>query len=434
MTNLLKLYCRQMWAPLVLLVLLTIFHTDPWGGLLPGILLMLVYNWNVSEKTEKSWRFFHALPLSFLQKSVVKIALPFLFSVLVMIAVLRMNFLTLVISGELTDIAIGAATIVLASILARGAVSFVLWLVCLYVPFWISIDGKVVIICIVLYLTTAIIFLSEKRIAWKPAILKAAAVCAPLILIVHYARIPLLNVAARSGSTEIRFIAAEELINLEQIDLAKTILEDTLKNSSDIDKLKKVISILEDTNLDIEIPRDIWLKLLAIDTETREEILNYFRSNLERFKWIDVEFFRLVEIDAQMSSFSCKDDCRALARLAGELSKQGNVTIDEYIKSRLTSLQFRTGTIIFGLNAAKYADASKFQAEIIKLLEHNSKDVRDQAEELLQEVVGETIDLGGLAYFLEGISSELSDEEKKKLRDLIEQYVIPNLKISVEVR
>ena len=78
-----------------------------------------------------------------------------------------------------------------------------------------------------------------------------------------------------------------------------------------------------------------------------------------------------------------------------------------------------TGKIVFGLHAAQYADLNKFQPEILKLLEHGSKDIRDEAEDLLKNMVGNTVELGDLGDLLDEIDSDLTEVEKKKLHKIL---------------
>jgi hypothetical protein len=424
-----------MWALPVFLItalMLTSFNVSFWGTIAFGLLVVLIYNWNVAEKMEKSWRFFHALPISFLEKTVVKVAVPFLVSFLICVLATRIHFLKQVINGDLNDALLTSATLVLASILGRGAISFAMWAVGLSTIHLLPNNGPAALICAALYLTAATIYLSEKRIQWNSASLRVAAGCIPLALLLHYSRVPVLNFALRSKSPEIRLIAADQLFYRQAEDRAKGTVEDTLLTSNETSNLQKAVSILEKHDAIIDIPKERWLTLLSLDSDLRNEILVYIRHNIENFSWVDVEFLRHVEIDAISNNRRCKDDCRSLARLAGELSKAGNLSIDEYIRSRLSSVD--TGKIIYGLHAAQYANLNSYQPEILKLLEHSNKDVREESEDLLQDMVGRTVDLGSLGDFLEKIDSDLTEVEKKKLREIIDDIVLPNLKISAELR
>jgi hypothetical protein len=435
MTHLLKFYGRQMWAlPLFIVIGLIFAPISPSisKGVVFGLLGILIYNWNVTEKSEKTWRFFQALPINFFEKTIVKVAVPFVFTFLICAISSRTHFLKQIISGDFNDAVLIASSFVLASILAKGAVSFALWLLCLSMVHILPNNGPVAVIFAAIYLMIATIFLSEKRIAWKSATIKVAAACIPLTIALHYSRVPVLNIALRSKSPETRLIAADQLLFRKVEIQSKNAIADALLTSSDTPTLLKAVSILENHDTDVTIPKDRWMELLSSDSELRSEILSYFRHNLAPFPWLDVEFFQFVELDVITSNDRCKNDCRALARLAGELTKGGNPSIDDYIKARLSSVD--TGKIVFGLHAAQFADTKKFQPEILKLLEHGSKDIRNEAEDLLQNMVGNTVELGDLSDLLNEIDSDLTEVEKKKLHKILDDIVLPSLKISTEVR
>jgi hypothetical protein len=431
---LLKFYGRRFWSiPLLIVMLLIVnqFKDSGLDNISNGLLIVWTMYWNLSEKSEKSWRFFQALPVTFFEKVLVKVALPFFLGCMLWLMTNEAHPLNQIVDGSVSYAIVTLSGVILASIIASGTVSAILWL-----GFFVLIQellpdsGQFAVACTVLYLTAAIVFLSEKRIPWKGALLKAAAVCLPFVIMIHFARVPILNIAVRSGSPELRLIAAEQLIDHGQKNLAASTVEEILQSSSDIELLKSAVSILEDSDLGVEVSRESWLKILALDSDMREDILEHMRRNKEKFQWIDVDFLRLVEVDA--INRGCEDDCQELARLVGGFSATGGLGIDDYIKSRLKS--FEEEKIIFGLRSVQNSNVSSFQAEILKLLEHNNRDVRDEAEKTLQDTVGKTVDLSRLAYFLEGITSDLTEEEKNKLRELIEQFVIPNLKITVEAR
>ncbi len=175
----------------------------------------------------------------------------------------------------------------------------------------------------------------------------------------------------------------------------------------------------------VDLPKTRWLELLAKDRELRSAILDYVRHQKDNFDWLNIEVFQIIEVDIHTSTESCRDDCRALARLVGELAIENKADADRFIRSRLSS----TGSdkVMFGLHAAQFAKLDSYKEEILKLLEHDTKIIRTEAQDLLKEMVENPDDLENLDEFLDKIDADLTSLERKKIQDIIRDIVIPNL-------
>ncbi len=429
MNNLLKFYGRQLLIPIFVIVAAAIMHQVVpkfYGSFAIAILFGFVYKWNVAEKTEKTWRFFHSLPIGFLQKAVLKVFIPFGFSFLVWISSTKFMPLLQLIEGQLNHALVFSSALVLASLIANGLVSFLMWLsIVAIIGLVFKDNGPMAVTLTTIYLAAALVFLSEKRLLWRPMLLKSLAVIIPLALIIHYSRIPTLNFAMKSSNNELVLTAADQLIERGQENNGLRKLGLILSENSDGETILRVIKILDNRDMKVDLPKTRWLELLAKDRELRSTILDYVRHQKDNFAWLNIEVFQIIEVDIHTSTESCRDDCRALARLVGELAIDNKADADRFIRSRLSS----TGSdkVMFGLHAAQFAKLDSYKEEILKLLEHDTKIIRTEAQDLLKEMVENPDDLENLDKFLESVDADLTSLERKKLQDIIRDIVIPNL-------
>lgn len=434
MFDILKFYGRHSAPVLIGVIALLALHLAfdiGWINVMHGALIVAVFRWNAEDRSNKTWRFFHSLPISFSEKVVCKIILPFVFLLVVYVAKNKTSLPAQVFDGSLNEASLAASALILASLLGHSMFAAIVWFgAFLGIALILPNSGVITILGTSAYLAAAVYHLSEKRIAFNSLLLRSAAICVPLLVVVHYARVPALNRAISSKSSAMRVLAADQLLEEGNSDAAVRALAEVLLTENDSKILKHAVSVLDKQDLNTSISKERWLSLMATDRDLRQDILNYMSHNKPAFQWLDVEFFQIAELDTFMSK-RCKDDCRALARLAGELAAGGKKDIDTYIRSRLKSVQDEK--ILFALNAVQYANVDDYQAEILALVEHRDREVRELSEDLLKDLVGNSVDLSKLGSFLDSIDADLTDLEKKKLRELIEEVVLPNLKIVAEL-
>jgi hypothetical protein len=161
--------------------------------------LIWICSWNLNEKSEKTWRFFQALPISSLEKLAIKIALPFTIGCTLWLAANLAPPIKQIIDGSLNEAVLTISAAILVSLLANSTIASLfwggaLWLLVIALPN----NGHIAVIFASFFLTVSVVLLLERRIEWKSAGLKSAAICIPLLVSIHFVRLPILKLAAES--------------------------------------------------------------------------------------------------------------------------------------------------------------------------------------------------------------------------------------------
>lgn len=429
MTNLIAFYSKQFIVPISITFIAILLHQLgllSTGPLAVGLLFVILYKWNVTEKQDKTWRFFHALPVSFKEKVLIKVGIPFFFAAIVWQLSADIAPLRQLLDGSMNSSLLSAAALVLASLAATGLGSYIVWFAVLWVFSRIFLGtGALAVFCTVIYLTAAVVKLSEARIAWRKAIFVGAMVGLPVALGVYYTRVPVLNFALHRSAPEIQLLAADELLDSGPNADAQAFVGKYLAAASDARLLRQAVNLADGHEFVPELSNDRWLFLLTEEKELREDILELIRENKEKFSWITAESLGYLESVSIVHPTKCDDDCRDLARLAGELAAQQQNSFSTYIKAKLHDTS--DARILYGLHAVERDMPQHYTDDLVLLLEHPNRHIRTKANDLLQEALGKKVVIRNIETFLDKIEADLNDDEKKELKKMIDEYIKPHL-------
>ena len=327
MLSTLKFYLKQQYVLLAIAFALLCTANSSWVDLSAGALLVTwlwVYRLNVDEKGKKTWNFFQSLPLSMKEKSAIKIFLPL---VIVFTVYLfqdgRVTIYDLLGSAGALAL-VSAAALVLASIMARSIVGFVV----LYCVFWIAtrpFSNSPVLMTSVsgVMLGAAVAYLSNRRIDLRKSLLAGLVTAIPFAVIGHYSEQKALAYYLESGSKSDQTAVALKLFEKSDNAAAVKTLENVLRDIDDADLTETVLDAFDSKEKVPDLAREEWLEIVKRNHEIRQVVLDFLRDTLKndtRVSSLNDGFVKEVEAMVLLDGRTdCKRDCRSLAKLASKI-------------------------------------------------------------------------------------------------------------------
>lgn len=161
---------KQYWSFVLICFLgtgLGIYYGGLWSFLPFLFLILFFYEWNIAPRKEKTWYFFDSLPLSFFKRYLLRVIIPFLFSIVIifLLTFFKKNYEYDLLSSTSDALRI-SSIFVLSSILAISLSGFFAWIIFLYlICYLFSSFTFYEIATTVVCLSLCSYYLSSKRIS-----------------------------------------------------------------------------------------------------------------------------------------------------------------------------------------------------------------------------------------------------------------------------
>ncbi|WP_397600096.1 hypothetical protein [Silvanigrella sp.] len=159
---------KQYWSYIFICILgtcLGIYYGGFWSFLPFLFLILFFYEWNIAPRKEKTWYFFDSLPLSFSGRYLLRVIIPFLFSILIifLLTFFKKNH-TYDFINSIADAIRISSIFALSSIIAVSLSGFFGWIILLYlISYLISSFTFYEIAVTIICLSLCYYYLSSKR-------------------------------------------------------------------------------------------------------------------------------------------------------------------------------------------------------------------------------------------------------------------------------
>jgi hypothetical protein len=287
---------------------------------------LLLYRLNVEEKVKKTWDFFHALPLGRRERAVLKIGVPFVIALAVLSLSESDPSLAYVLEGKLAKHIMLAAILVLASIVARTLIHYILIFWAIYVPAAIlGVFGLTELVIAGLGLGLAYASMSGHRVSPVKAGVVALCVALPLTIAATLSRVPVYRALMKFGGPETRLDAAVHLVSEENDEPASVVLAGMLRQDPDAKLAERIFDAYEASDQVPELGAAEYQTLLASDAAVRRIVLDYLAHDGDAYDWLTVDRVLAWEPlvlerrkPADEDEEACSGDCEALADLVAD--------------------------------------------------------------------------------------------------------------------
>lgn len=338
------------------------------------------YLLNVEEKSTKSFEFFQSLPISFVEKVMIKIVFPFLMVFFLQYINERDSFTYNLVTGNFLSLMVFSAILVFTSLVTSKAIHYIgLSVILAFVSKVLSLVDFVPMLFLLVYINLSILILSNYRLNKTKYISIFGVISIAILVLVSLSKNLLLNKFMYSSDYRTAVLSSAIQLNRGN-QQAQVLLTDKLINNQDEWTIDMVLESFDDAGKAIPIDQTKWKILLQNNPEKREEILDHLRENKDKYQWLNHGNLLEVEQMILIGGDRCSDACRSLAKL---VVSQDETIIWETIREHLHSSSLQK--IIYALIVIDRTDNTTFRTRVKELIDHENEDIRELSAEILKK-------------------------------------------------
>lgn len=338
------------------------------------------YLLNVEEKSTRSFEFFQSLPISFVEKVILKIVFPFLVVFFLQYINERDNFSYNLVNGNFLSLLVFSSILVFSSLVTSKAIHYIgLSVILAFVSKILSLVDFVPLLFLLVYMNLSILILSNYRLNKTKYISIFGVVSIAILVLVSLSKNLLLNKFMYSSDYRTAVLSSAIQLNRGS-QQAQVLLTDNLMNKQDEWTIDTVLESFSDAGKAIPIDQTKWKILLQNNPDKREEILDHLRDNKEKYQWLNHGNLLEVEQMILIGGDNCSDACRSLAKLV--VSQDETIlweTVREYLNSSLIQ------KVIYALIIIDLTDNTTFRTRVKELVDHENEVIRELSAEILKK-------------------------------------------------